>query len=100
MHLRVRVAVCVALVLGATVGAGSPVGAAPSTPAGDGALAPGAQGRSIFLDDRLRGSGWAACPDPISWSLDTGDLPVGMRASVAAADWPASSGAMFSRKLR
>ena len=29
---------------------------------------------SFFTDDVLRGSGWRACPTPVTWSVDTGRL--------------------------
>ena len=29
---------------------------------------------SFFADDALRGSGWRACPAPVTWSVDTGRL--------------------------
>ena len=29
---------------------------------------------SFFGDDALRGSGWAACPEPVTWSVDMGRL--------------------------
>ena len=29
---------------------------------------------SFFTDDALRGSGWRACPTPVTWSVDTGRL--------------------------
>jgi hypothetical protein len=29
---------------------------------------------SFFTDDTLRGSGWAVCPQPVTWSVDTGRL--------------------------
>ena len=29
---------------------------------------------SFFTDDVLRGSGWRACPSPVTWSVDTGRL--------------------------
>jgi hypothetical protein len=80
MHLRVRLAICAVLALAASV-----------------------PDRSIFSEDRLRGSGWATCPDPIRWSLDTGDLPAGLSASVAAdvtralQTWGRGSGLTFVR---
>jgi Matrixin len=103
MHLRVRLAICGVLALASSMGVVSSAGAAPIAHAGDGALAPGVPDRSIFSDDRLRGSGWAACPDPIRWSLDTGDLPAGLSASVAAdvtwalQTWGRGSGLTFVR---
>lgn len=29
---------------------------------------------SFFTDDALQGSGWRACPTPVTWSVDTGRL--------------------------
>lgn len=29
---------------------------------------------SFFTDEALRGSGWRACPTPVTWSVDTGRL--------------------------
>lgn len=84
MHARARLAISAVLMVVATVGAVSPVGAAPAVPAGDGPYGSIAQSRSIFHEDQFRGSGWAACSDPVAWSLDTGDLPVEVTNSLAA----------------
>jgi Matrixin len=84
MHAGVRLAICAALVVAATFGGNAVAGAAPVTPAGDGPVARTAQSRSIFDDARLRGSGWTACPEPISWSLDTGDMPVDVAGELVA----------------
>jgi hypothetical protein len=38
------------------------------------ALAAESDYSSFFGDDALRGSGWAACPEPVTWSVDMGRL--------------------------
>jgi hypothetical protein len=64
-------ALAVALLIG-----GSPAQAAPSSVESDYS--------SFFTDDTLRGSGWAACPDPVTWSVDMGRLsPAAARREMA-----------------
>lgn len=97
MHARVRLAVCAALVLAFALGA------PPAVAAGDGATGRTAESRSIFQDGPLTGSGWAACADPISWSLDTGDVSAEATAALAAdvtwalRKWGEASGLTFVR---
>ena len=55
-------ALAVALVIGVAPAQASPTGAAE------------ADYSSFFGDDALRGSGWAACPEPVTWSVDMGRL--------------------------
>jgi hypothetical protein len=103
MPVRVRLAICAALAMAATVGVSSSAGASPIVPTGDGASRSLAQSRSIFHDDRLKGSGWADCRTPISWSVDTGGLPAEVAASVvddvawALGAWGRASGLAFVR---
>ena len=53
---------------------------------------------SFFTDDVLRGSGWRACPDPVTWSVDTGRLSAAAakrevtRLHKALAHWSRHSG--------
>lgn len=53
---------------------------------------------SFFTDDALRGSGWRACPTPVTWSVDTGRLSATAaqreiaRLSKALARWSRHSG--------
>ncbi len=101
MHVRARLVICAALTLAATLGGGVTAGAALAAPAGDGVVARAAADRSIFRDGPLNGSGWTRCPDPITWSVDAGDLPVdvatGLVADVAWAlrAWARVSGLSF-----
>lgn len=61
VHLRVIVIVCAL----ASLGVGGPRAAA----------APGSADYSSFFWQReLAGAGWAACPDPLTWSADTRGL--------------------------
>jgi Matrixin len=88
MRLRVRLGICAVLALAASAGTASSVGATPTAPAGDAAVSRLAEERSIFHDGMLSGSGWSGCPDPISWSVDTGDVPVDVAdALVADVGW-------------
>ena len=53
---------------------------------------------SFFDDDTLRGSGWRACPTPVTWSVDTGRLSANAakreiaRLRKALAHWSRHSG--------
>lgn len=53
---------------------------------------------SFFTDDALRGSGWRACPTPVTWSVDTGRLSAAAakrevtRLRKALAQWSQYSG--------
>ena len=84
MHGRARLVLCAALTLAATLGGGAAAGATGAFPAGDSDVSRTAQSRSIFRDGTLTGSGWSGCPDPITWSLDTGDLPADAAAPLVA----------------
>jgi Matrixin len=84
MHRRVRLAICAVLALAASVGPVSSVGATPIDATGDGVVARAAADRSIFSDARLNGSGWTDCPDPITYSVDTGDLPADVAPDLVA----------------
>lgn len=103
MHGRARLVLCAALTLAAMVGGGAVAGSAGAAPAGDGQMPRTAQSRSIFRDGMLMGSGWSRCPDPISWSLDTGDLPADVAEPLAAdvswalRAWARVSGLAFVR---
>lgn len=64
LHRASRVLVVTGIALFA-VGAGSAVAAGP-LPAQE-----AEDYESFFADEDLRGAGWAACPDPVMWSVDT-----------------------------
>lgn len=66
-------ALAVTLVVGVAPAQASLIGAAQPTRA---AVALAAEGdySSFFGDDALRGSGWATCPEPVTWSVDMGRL--------------------------
>jgi hypothetical protein len=63
----------VALVVGVAPAQASPTGAAQATRQAV-ALAAESDYSSFFGDDALSGSGWAACPEPVTWSVDMGRL--------------------------
>jgi hypothetical protein len=66
-------ALAVALVIGIAPAQASPTGAAsPTLRASAPDLA--SDYSSFFTDDVLRGSGWAVCPQPVTWSVDMGRL--------------------------
>jgi hypothetical protein len=63
----------VALVVGVAPAQASPTGAVQPTRQAV-ALAAESDYSSFFGDDALSGSGWAACPEPVTWSVDMGRL--------------------------
>jgi hypothetical protein len=66
-------ALAVALVIGVAPAQAGPTGAAQ--PARQTvAFAAESDYSSFFGDDALSGSGWAACPEPVTWSVDMGQL--------------------------
>ena len=106
MQGRARLVLCAALTLAATLSGGAAAGATGAFPAGESDVSPTAQSRSIFRDGTLTGSGWSGCPDPITWSLDTGDLPADAAAPLVAdvswalRAWGRVSGLAFVRDDR
>jgi len=66
-------ALAVAMFIGVAPAQASPTGAGqPNRQAV--ALAAESDYSSFFGDDALTGSGWAACPEPVTWSVDMGRL--------------------------
>jgi hypothetical protein len=66
-------ALAVALVIGVAPAHADPTGA--TQPARQAvALAAESDYSSFFGDDALSGSGWSACPEPVTWSVDMGRL--------------------------
>ena len=74
------------------VGAGSAVAAGP-LPAQE-----AEDYESFFADEDLRGAGWAACPDPVTWSVDTRGFTASVarrevrRLKAAWSQWSVASG--------
>lgn len=88
-------ALVVTLLTGAVLTGAQLIGVAPAQ-----AAAPAADTdySSFFTDDALRGSGWRACPSPVTWSVDTGRLSAAAakrevtRLHKALAHWSRHSG--------
>jgi len=66
-------ALAVALFIGVAPAQAGPTGGDQQTRQAV-ALAAESDYSSFFGDDALRGSGWAACPEPVTWSVDMGRL--------------------------